>query len=105
MLKRDMEEHKENAQNEDGHSNSPHRKPIADAIKELKAHLDTVARVYEWAEQMGYENHANLPATLHPPCSSHPVGRIDRGAGEEPGAGPPGKPSGFTGGGLWPQPI
>lgn len=51
-----MEEHKENAQNEDGHSDSPHRKPIADAIKELKAHLDTLARVYEWGEHMEYEN-------------------------------------------------
>jgi|GEM_PF-725967 len=50
-----MKEHKENAQNEDGHNDSPRRKSIADAIRELKAHLDTVARVYEWAEQMRYE--------------------------------------------------
>lgn len=32
------------------------RKPVANAIAELKANLDTVARVREWAELMGYEN-------------------------------------------------
>jgi methylphosphotriester-DNA--protein-cysteine methyltransferase len=31
------------------------RKPITDAKKELKANLDTVARVYEWAELMNYK--------------------------------------------------
>lgn len=32
------------------------KKPIGDAVEELKANLDTVARVYEWAELMGYKN-------------------------------------------------
>lgn len=32
------------------------KKPIQDAVKELKINLDKVARVYEWAELMGYKN-------------------------------------------------
>lgn len=32
------------------------RKPMGDAVEELKANLDTVARVYEWARLMGYKN-------------------------------------------------
>lgn len=32
------------------------KKQIRDAVEELKANLDKVARVYEWAELMGYES-------------------------------------------------
>jgi transcriptional regulator GlxA family with amidase domain len=31
-------------------------KPISRAVEELKAHISEVARVYEWAEHMGYDN-------------------------------------------------
>ncbi|NGP88123.1 AraC family transcriptional regulator [Fodinibius halophilus] len=32
------------------------RKPIGDAIAELERHLDSVARVYEWAYLMNYKD-------------------------------------------------
>jgi transcriptional regulator GlxA family with amidase domain len=32
------------------------RKPIEDAIEELKSNLNTVARVNEWAQLMGYKS-------------------------------------------------
>lgn len=32
------------------------RKSIEDAVEELKINLETVARVYEWADLMDYEN-------------------------------------------------
>lgn len=31
------------------------KKPIRDAKKELRNNLDKVARIYEWAELMGYD--------------------------------------------------
>jgi len=32
------------------------RKIIEDAVKEIRANLDTIAKVYEWAELMGYND-------------------------------------------------